>query len=430
MEYDFEDSKKSFAEYVDRCKDKLMSTFFTERDIFGTDVYNNVSNLSHDEINEMITNKRMKMIESKVAHTMRMVKQIIEINKILDVRFDFDLILKNAILFHDVGRFSQAMRGDTYKDSEFYAENSPVKNGFSNHGHEGSSVYLNEKFSVDDAYKWTISESIKYHGIPNDGTTPNTRYLDSDKIYSFGFDDLLKGPVNPKTVKEMNSSEILAFSLVTQLVADIDKIDILFQCKNATFDNGMLVRNHIFDKSRDSLSNIAKKWGVSKEDILDFNGSLTENTYDENRTDNGKKNVGLRIPIEKMDISKLKISDDFMYMLKTNNWPGSSDEEGLRLLQSRNDWNFLTIFLWRLGKFICDINVTAVLKSMDDLELLDDLKVKFIEMGNKLTNVSGMPMGNELFSLVEEGFNYVYGVVQERVFANRNNIIIEDKKIR
>lgn len=430
MRYDFDDAQKSFDEYIERCKDKLVSTFFTRDDAFPR---SKIAGLSDEEVNAFLTDNRMKMINSKVEHTMRMVQQIIEINKCLDLRFDFDLVLKNAILFHDLGRFGQAMRGDTFTDSDFYGANSKVKNGFSNHGDEGSSIYLNEKFAVDDAYKWTISESIKYHGVPNDSTTPNTKFLDADKIHSFGLDDLLTGPIDVDTIKEMNSSEYLAYSLVTQLVADIDKVDILYQCKTATFDDDMLVRKYVTDRSRGSLDEVARDWGITREDILDYYEkekiSFDEKQYDLDRMI-PDKNVGVRIPVEKIDISKLIIPDDFMQMLKTNNWSGNGDRGGLKLLQKRSDWNFLTIFLWRLGKFICDINFTSVLKNVDDLNLLDDLKKRFIEMGNQLTGVDGKPMGDALFSLIEEGYNFVYDVVQERVYANRSNIVVANKRVR
>lgn len=432
MEYSFEDAKDSFDLYIEHCKEMLIKTFFT-RDSVKVGIVSSIksNDLSPEEVNDRITKHRLNLINIKVDHTMRMVKQIVEINRVLDVRFDFGLILKNAVLFHDIGRFSQALRGDTFTDSVFYGPDSLVANGFVSHADEGASVYLNEKFAVDDAYKWTVSQSIKYHDVPNDSTNPNTKFLDADKVASFSFDNVLNGPINPKTVKQMNSSEILAYSLITQLVADIDKADILYQCANATFErgmNGMLVRDYVEDRSRDSLENVAKYWEISKDDIIQINTSFNEKQYEIDRFDL-KKNVSIRIPIEKIDISKLKISDDFMYMLKNNSWSGSSERGGLAELQKRTDWNFLTIFLWRLGKFICDINVTSVLKTMDEIQLLDELKTKFISMGNEMIGVDGKPMGEALFSLVEEGYNFVYDLLKERVYANRNNVIIEDKRI-
>lgn len=412
MKYEYEESLDSFNEYINKCREIIINTFFT-RDDYTKDVKGVDSNSLDKDVDDAIRNHRMKLINIKIDHTMRMVKQIIEINKVLDVDFDFGLVIKEAVLFHDIGRFGQAVRGNSFGDKTFYDNGKSVlSGGFINHGYDGANTFLNEPFAVDDKYKYIISETIKHHVMPEKVISKE----DVDLMKRADFSSLNIGNVVTGN-RYLNSSEYLVFSLITQLVADVDKIDILYQCLNATFDNEMLVRNFVFDKSKKNLNDIASYWGISKEDILQFNSDITEDKYENDM-------VTLKIPVSKLDISKLKVSSDIIDMLKNNSWPSLAE------LQSRDDWNFISIFIWRLGKFLNDINFTSVLVTVQELELLEGLKRKFISMGNDLKDSSGKPMGDALYSLVDFAFEYAFSLVGEKLYNNRNNIIIEDKKIR
>lgn len=412
MKYGYEESLDSFNEYINKCREIILNTFFT-RDDYTRDVKGVNSNSLDKDVDDAIRKHRMELINIKIDHTMRMIKQIIEINKVLDIDFDFGLVIKDAVLFHDIGRFGQAVRGNSFGDKAFYNDGKSVlSGGFINHGYEGANTFLNEPFAVDDKYKYIISESIKHHVMPENAISEE----DIDLMKKVDFSSLnIENVVTGN--RYLNSSEYLVFSLITQLVADIDKIDILYQCLNATFDNGMLVRNFVLDKSKKSLSDIASYWGISKEDILEFNSDISEGKYENDR-------VTLKIPVSKLDVSKLKVSSDIIDMLKNNSWPSLAE------LQCRDDWNFISIFIWRIGKFLNDINFTSVLVTVQELELLEGLKRKFISMGNELKDSSGKSMGNVLYSLVDFVFEYAFSLVGEKLYNNRNNIIVEDKKIR
>lgn len=412
MKYEYEESLNSFNEYINKCREIIINTFFT-RDDYTRDVKGIDFNSLDKDVDDAIRKHRLELINIKIDHTMRMIEQVIEINKTLDFDFDFGLVIKEAVLFHDIGRFGQAVRSNSFGDKAFYNDGkSAISGGFINHGYDGANTFLKEPFAVDNKYKYIISESIKHHVMPDKVISKE----DFDLIKRANFPSLNIGKIVTGN-RYLNSSEYLVFSLITQLVADIDKIDILYQCLNATFDNGMLVRKYVFDKSKKNLSDIASYWGISKEDILLFNSDITEEKYENDR-------VTLKIPVSKLDVSKLEVSSDIINMLKNNSWSSLAE------LQCRDDWNFISIFIWRLGKFLNDINFTSVLITVQELELLEGLKRKFINMGNELRDSSGKPMGNTLYSLVDFAFEYAFSLVSEKLYNNKNNIIIEDKKIR
>ena len=64
-------------------------------------------------IDEVVKRHRLKMIDIKLDHTMRMIEQVINTNEILGFRTSLGLVLKVAVLYHDIGlKRSQQMFSD------------------------------------------------------------------------------------------------------------------------------------------------------------------------------------------------------------------------------------------------------------------------------------------------------------------------------
>ena len=144
----------SYIDYTNMCKEKIKKSFFTEKDT------ENIKNIDDKlGINEIIKKHRLKMIDIKIEHTMRMIEQIIKINQNLEINIDLDLIIKVAILYHDIGRIRQATWSNTYSDRIYSLTNKP----FINHSEDGYDIFVNNDFNIDDKYKPIISTTILHH---------------------------------------------------------------------------------------------------------------------------------------------------------------------------------------------------------------------------------------------------------------------------
>lgn len=346
---------KSFLEYTNGCRQLIRENFFAYDDCYGLYVSN--ENLS---FNEIVRNHRLKMIDIKVDHTMRMIEQIIKINENLGFKVNLGMILKVAVLYHDIGRMRQATWSNTFGDSIYLKTNSPFKN----HGEDGYDIFINNDFSIDEKYIPVIGNSIKYH--QDYYLYPKLQYKYNTDICSIDIDSIVTGKMN------LNDTEWEITSLIVQLVADIDKSDILYQHLSDDFN---MIRDYVDDKSMDTLDNISKYWCVSKEEICRYN-NIASNNYSPRI---------LRIPIKNMDLNRLIVPGYMKEMFYNNSWL-----ELRELVKDRN-WNFITILWWRLSHFLNEISFSSVLINIEESKLLDQMYEK-------------VPI--ELRFLVEEAFAY------------------------
>ena len=109
--------------------------------------------------------------------------------------------------------------------------------------------------------------------------------LQNTDFSSSNIDNIITGRFN------LNEAEWQITSLIVQLVADIDKTDILYQHLSDDFN---MIRDYIDDKSMDTLDNISKYWCVPKKEIIEYN-NIDESSYEPRR---------IRIPIKNMDLNK------------------------------------------------------------------------------------------------------------------------------
>lgn len=121
-------------------------------------------------------------IQLKIEHTYRVEKLCIEIAKWLGLSEEHINLAGLVGLLHDIGRFEQLKRYNTYNDRESidhadFGEELLMKDG------------LIRKFIKKDTYDRIISNAVKFHNkynIPENLTDPDLMYLkivrDADKI--------------------------------------------------------------------------------------------------------------------------------------------------------------------------------------------------------------------------------------------------------
>ena len=96
---DYNRTYRSYMDYIDICRMIIKNSFFNKNDLDYIDI--NDEELSIDEV---VKRHRLKMIDIKLDHTMRMIEQVINTNEILGFRTSLGLVLKVAVLYLDIGR--------------------------------------------------------------------------------------------------------------------------------------------------------------------------------------------------------------------------------------------------------------------------------------------------------------------------------------
>ena len=374
MEYN--STQKSFIEYINRCRNNILEKFFTKKDAEGLRL---TGSETETEIDKIVKKHRLKMINIKLDHTMRMVEQIVKINQNLGIKVDLDLVVKVSVLYHDIGRMRQSTWSNTFADSSYREKNKP----FNNHGEDGYDIFLNNDFNIDSKYIPVIGETILHHQDVH--TQPKLQYRYDTDLGKIDIHDIITGRFN------LNEAEWQVASLIVQLVADIDKTDILYQHLSDDFD---MIRDYIDDKSMDTLDNISKYWCVSKKEIIEYN-NIDESSYEPRR---------IRIPIKNMDLNRLIVPAYMREMFYNNSWL-----ELKEMIKDRN-WTFITILWWRLSHFLNQISFNSVLINIEESKLLDQIYEK---------------VPDELKFLVEEAFAYARNeLVENRIKENEGNIYL------
>ena len=374
---DYNKTYKSYIDYVNICRILIKNTFFTSDNLDYIDIKDD--NLSIDTI---VKQHRLKMIDIKLEHTMRMIEQVLNINETLGLKINLGLVLKVAVLYHDIGRMRQATWSNTFNDNIYIRMNKPFKN----HSEDGYNIFINNDFNIDKKYIPIIANSILHHQDLH--TKPKLNYKFTSNLEDINIDDIITGRI------ELNDSEWQIVSLITQLVADIDKSDILYQHLS---DDFKMIREYIYDNSKDTLDNIALKWNVPKKEIIEYN-KINENSYEPRR---------IKIPIKNMPIDKLAPPQYMKDMFYNNSWPE------LKILIQDENWNFISILWWRLSHFLNEISFTSTLVNIEESKLLD-------EIYNKI------PV--RLRPLVDEVFKYSKEVLVTKKIEDNKGLIYIKKK--
>ena len=370
----YKKTEECFHIYTNQCKELIKKTFFTEEDRKELHLNNKT------DWEQKVEEHRLNLINIKIDHTMRMIDQIIQINEKLNLKFDFRLVMKVAILYHDIGRFEQATWSNTFNDDACHKK----RLDYIDHGQEGSKIFLSNNFEVDEQYIPLIGATIHHHVHPEN--MPNANYKFNKELSNLNINDIITGHL------ELNDAEMKVAVLITQLVADIDKIDILYQQLD---DNSGMIKKYIQDDSYDTLDNIAKYWGISKAEIIEEN-EINEYKYEPRI---------IKIPIKNMELSKLEVPSYMKEMFYNNNWIPLTE------LKKDRHWHFISILWWRLSYFLNNINFYPVLATVEATNLLILMEEKVPE---------------KLKPLTTEAFEYAQEVLVNKVCKeNQNNLYIK-----
>ena len=366
----------SYVGYVDKCRSLIKNTFFTNGDMDYINCYNNESGIT-----DIVRKHRLKMIDIKVEHTMRMIEQCIKINENLGLKIDLGLAIKVAVLYHDIGRIRQSIWSNTFNDSIYKIKNQE----FNNHSEDGYDIFLNNVFCVDSKYIPIISQVILHHQDLHSVDKLKYKYKYDGNLSNININNIVTGNF------ELNNAEWEVTSLIVQLVADIDKCDILYQHLSSDFE---MIRDYVYDNSKDSLDDISKKWGISKNEIIEYN-NLDEFYYQPKK---------IKIPVLNLSLEKLEVPMYMKEMFYNNSWPE------LNVLIQDINWNFISILWWRLSHFLNQISFTSTLANIEESNLLEQIYEK-------------IPV--KFKPLVSEAFEYALDVlVKNELQKNRGKIYL------
>lgn len=370
----YNDIYNSFINYTHICEEKIRSSLYTKDDL------GNLSSTVNVDIDTLIKHHRLEMIKSKIDHTMRLVNEIIHISERMNLTINLKEVLKVATLYHDIGRFRQATWSNNFGDGMYLITGSIFKN----HGEDGYEIFINNDFHVEEKYIPIIGQSILHH--LDYQNIDNLNYKYHTNLSKVSIKKIATGSFS------LNEQEWQIASLITQLIADIDKVDILYQY---LLPNNDFILDYVYDKSYDSLSIISKRWGISKKDILIYN-NIIEKDYIPKE---------IKIPINNIDIKKLEVPKHYKEMFYDNNW------SSLRELLHRNDWNFIVAIWWRLSIFLNQIEFYNTLENIYINDLLE-----------KIYNI----IPNNIKPLVFEAFNYANLVlIKGKLESNEGRIYLK-----
>lgn len=332
---------------------------------------------------EAITIKRQELIDVKVNHTMRVVEDILRVSDKIGLSIDFKKIVEVVARLHDIGRFEYATWNDAY--GEQYRDQSKRE------------LYQNTEFSeLATPLEVRNHSEAGFELLTKKGKiktlTDNKRFL---KIISHAIlhhqDSSLIGELNPtnnridesiigKDISQfltaadtLNEAEIKIYAILTQLIKDVDCIDILYQHLTGEFPVlRPVTRFNKALRSKDgkdvlemqTLEEFAKRWGFSSDEVLEFNGMTREQA---------ESALQLNLPTMKIDPILLTMPED----LKTRFF--NLEQIDLQEINKRYDYNPIIGMWWRLLQFLGTLNFTANLSVIQENELLDKIYEQFPE---------------------------------------------------
>lgn len=394
---DYNKSKVRFNAYVEQCKQEIIKQFFpNEAHLLNQGniiLENNTFGLiltKDEQQKRKVMNTRLSMIKQKVDHTMRMVEQIIRINEEMGISLDFQQVMKFAVLYHDIGRFEQATWSPSFSDETYKTKIYPNGETFKNHGQAGKKIFLGNNFEVDEQYAPIIGETIFHHVNPEENEKTKYQYGSLSEVRGLNVKEIATG----NSASLLNEAEWHLVAIITQLVADIDKVDIFFQYLTGEIE---IFRPYVVDDSQRTMDEIALDWGIKKEEILDYN-EIEEEEYEK------MENKKIKIPVETLNLSKLEVPQDFKNMFY--DYCTQNNEEVKKIWGSiptltkiYPKWSYVYALWWRVGRFIKDINFYSVLISIEECKLLEEV---YKQMPDKYKPLISEPIDYAINTLIPQ----------------------------
>ena len=371
-----------FNSYVNYCRDAINSLVLEDSlkgSIPGAQPIKRELNLLNVSDIEAIRVKRQQLIDVKVNHSSRVVENILKVSKNIGLNADFTKVVRIVALLHDIGRFEYATWNDAYSESGYrnqigrdffkyskrFQELSvpiPARN-HSEAGHilltqKGVLKTYNEKFG----FAKVIAQAVLHHQdckLIGEFNPKNNRI--DEHILKCNINDALRD------IEGFNEVETQIYAVLTQLIKDVDCIDILYQ--HLTGEYPVIRPTIFFNKAlrnyngteiieNQSLEEFSKRWGVSIEDILNYNGL----TYEQ-----ASKVTRLALAPSMVDPQLFKMPDD----LKEKFF--NLEQIDLQEINKRYDFNPIMGMWWRLLQFLGQISFTSNLEVIKESELLDQI---------------------------------------------------------
>lgn len=300
----------------------------------------------------LFRDKVLALTQNKIAHTERGVNDIAELFKIFPgLAEEYTDLAKTIELFHDIGRFMQALESCTFADGASYNNESYQSQGITDHGRHGEQILrtggMLEKAGIPLDYWEVIYNVVKYHvhanGIPFNMEMQGEKVFFGNSLRSIAKDELARNKF---------------MTLYYQAVTAVDNLDVQ---RNVLLSGAnSLVRKEIGISVRegDTISSIAERWGITEVELKEYNGLETD-----------KLAVGtrLRINSEIIPAEKFQIDDDYATKYMT-------DTLGTNLpaLQRCPKYTFLSAQIFRLH-LLRNIAFVPVLQKILDSGMLDKL---------------------------------------------------------
>lgn len=339
-------NKKLFDEYILKCKVKINNlTFSVEELQNGFSIYKNL--LENDLINEnssvedAIKYHRLKMVDVKDKHTMRVVNDTEKICNKIEVNNEFKELAQLSALFHDIARFPQSINSNTFHDREC-----PLFNGLSHAEYGYKMLYLEKmlnNYQIPKEFYYAIAYAVLHH------QENNSSVIQFDNINELNI-NYLSGMEN------VSQKEMIVLATLSQLVRDVDKIDILYQHITNEFP---VVKHFINTKIQgENLDEICHRYDIDKKIVKEYNHLSSDNI---------SMYASLDIPTDYINLDKIKVPDDIKKVFFNN---GFLD---LNTLQKRDDYTFIVGMWWRLNHFLNDINFVANLEILKENKMLEQI---------------------------------------------------------
>lgn len=342
----YDENKKIFDKYILSCKNKINDLKFDEKELQesfsiykelleNNELYKNIS------IEDAIKIHRLNMINLKEKHTLRVVNDTKNVCTKIEVNNDFKEIAKLAALFHDIARFPQGITSNNFYDKEckLFQGKSHAEYGF-------KMLYIDkmlDNYKIPQEYHYAIAYTVLKH------QENNSSIIQFENLEQLNIDCL----TNTENISE---KEMIILATLTQLVRDVDKIDILYQHLTNEFP---VVKPFIKkDVLGRSLDEICTMYDIDKNIVKEYNHL---------QSDDISNYTFINVPTEYINLNKLIVPDDIRVRFFNN------DFLDLKTLQKRDDYTFIIGMWWRLNCFLNDINFVANLELLKENNTLEKI---------------------------------------------------------
>lgn len=332
---------------------------------------------------DVLVAKRRDLIRAKIIHTERVVDDILNVAERIGMKVDFQKVLEVTARLHDIGRFEYATWNNTYGDD--YNNQESRRKYFKgkyaelleplavkNHSEAGFELLMKKgkvkSLTSTPRFAKVIGMAVLHHqdAVLTGEFNPNVNSLD-EKLLNSNLDDILKD------TETFTEAEVQVYAVLTQLIKDVDCIDILYQ--RITGEYPVIRPSTYFNKNirdregrvifRRTLKEFATGWGFTPEEVARFNNMTLKEAEEKDR---------LFLPLYDyenkrwlIDPSKLKMPAD----LKEKFF--NLERIDLQEINKRADWNPIIVMWWTLLQFLGNISFTSNLEVIEENGLLDKI---------------------------------------------------------